>query len=167
MHALLGEIVLHEGFLAATVPEVEGEVAEEFDMGEVDVDGGASIKQGEKKWWLVMKCVGLVGEGNVQSSSIARNVVAEDDASHGGLAGARLAHEEDLLLLGLFYFVADLGWSRVGGGMIWMRRHGLGLVLGMAWWIGGRYCDGEGELEVRFVVDLIVRVAEWVGGWAG
>ena len=31
--ALLGQIVDHEGFLAAAVPEVKGEVAEEFDVG--------------------------------------------------------------------------------------------------------------------------------------
>jgi hypothetical protein len=28
--------------LAAAVPEVEGEVAEELDVGEIDVDGGPS-----------------------------------------------------------------------------------------------------------------------------
>lgn len=41
--ALLGEIVFHKSLLAAAVPEVEGEVAEELDVGEVDVDGGASV----------------------------------------------------------------------------------------------------------------------------
>lgn len=42
VHALLREVVLHEGLLAAAVPEVEGEVAEELYVGEIDVDGGAS-----------------------------------------------------------------------------------------------------------------------------
>lgn len=41
--ALLGEVVLHEGLLAAAVPEVERQVAEEFHVREVDVDGGSSI----------------------------------------------------------------------------------------------------------------------------
>lgn len=41
--ALLGEVVLHKSFLAAAVPQVEGEVAQELDVGEVDVDGGASV----------------------------------------------------------------------------------------------------------------------------
>jgi hypothetical protein len=31
--------------LAAAVPEVEGEVAEELYVGEVDVDGGASVSE--------------------------------------------------------------------------------------------------------------------------
>lgn len=44
MHALLGEVVFHEGLLAAAVPEVEGEVAEKLDVGEVNVDCGAPNK---------------------------------------------------------------------------------------------------------------------------
>lgn len=46
---------------------------------------------------------------NSQSSSVARDVVAEDDAAHARLSGPGLAHEEDLLLLRLLDLVADIG----------------------------------------------------------
>jgi hypothetical protein len=39
---LLREVVLHEGLLAATVPQVQRQVAQELDVGQVDVDGGAA-----------------------------------------------------------------------------------------------------------------------------
>ena len=39
--SLRREVVLHEGLLAAAVPQVEAEVAEELDVGVLDVDGGA------------------------------------------------------------------------------------------------------------------------------
>lgn len=45
---------------------------------------------------------------NSQSSSVARDVVAEDDAAHARLAGPGLAHEEDLLLLRLLDLVPDI-----------------------------------------------------------
>lgn len=54
--ALLREVVLHEGFLAAAVPEIEGEVAEEFYVGEVDVDGSAAV--GEVDFDLVTELKG-------------------------------------------------------------------------------------------------------------
>ena len=38
--SLRREVVLHEGLLAAAVPQVEAEVAEELDVGVLDVDGG-------------------------------------------------------------------------------------------------------------------------------
>lgn len=43
--ALLGKVVFHKGLLAAAVPEVECEVSEEFDVGEVDVYCCAAV------WW--------------------------------------------------------------------------------------------------------------------
>lgn len=64
---LLLEIVLHEGILPAAVPEVEGEVAEEADVGVLDVDGGT------------------------EAARIFGDVVGEDDAAHGGFAGAGFA----------------------------------------------------------------------------
>ena len=40
--ALLCEVVFHKGLLATAVPQVKCEVAEELDMGQIDIDGGAS-----------------------------------------------------------------------------------------------------------------------------
>ena len=40
--SLLREVVLHEGFLPAAVPEVEGQIAEELDMREINVNSGAA-----------------------------------------------------------------------------------------------------------------------------
>lgn len=96
--ALLGKVVFHKGFLSAAVPEVEGEVAEEFDVGEVDVYCCASI------FGSVIHVLGESdrGEENIQSAGIAGEVIGEDDASHTGFSGAAFAHEEDLLLLDFF-----------------------------------------------------------------
>lgn len=48
-----------------------------------------------------------------QSSSIARNVVAEYNASHARFAGSRFPHQQNLLLLGLLDL---LSWFTIGSG---------------------------------------------------
>ncbi len=75
--SLRSEIILHESLLTTTVPQVQGQVAEEPDVRVLHVDGGA------------------------QPSRVAGDVVGEDDGPHRGLARPRLSHQQDLLLHGL------------------------------------------------------------------
>lgn len=65
--ALRGEVVVDEGVLAAAVPQIEGEAAEEADVVMLDVDGGA------------------------EAASIFGDIVGEDDGAHGGFTGAGFA----------------------------------------------------------------------------
>ena len=60
--------------LPSTVPQIEGEVAHEAGMAMLDVDGCA------------------------QPPNILCDVIAENDRAHGRFAGARLAHQQYLLL---------------------------------------------------------------------
>lgn len=61
---------------------------------------------------------------NSQSPRVARDIVAEDDASHARLSRPRLAHQQHLLLLGLLNLQARLGRGRgVGGLAICLGRH--------------------------------------------
>ena len=60
--------------IPSAVPEVEDQVSQELELSMLDIDCGS------------------------QSADILGHEVAEDDAPHGRFAGARLAHEEDLLL---------------------------------------------------------------------
>lgn len=59
--------------LPSTVPEIQRQVAHELSMAVLNIDGGA------------------------ETTNIFGNIIAEDDAAHGGLARATLAHQEDLL----------------------------------------------------------------------
>lgn len=74
--------------IPSTVPQVQHEIAHELDVAVFDVYGGP------------------------QSPDVFGNIVAEDDAPHGRLAGAALAHEQDLALL------LALG-GRVHPGLLW------------------------------------------------
>jgi len=61
--------------LPSTVPEIECQVAQELDIAEININGSS------------------------QSAGVPRDVVAEDDASHGALTRTRLAHQQNFLLL--------------------------------------------------------------------
>lgn len=57
----------------STVPEIKCQVAHELSMAMLDIDGGS------------------------ETPDVFGDIVAEDDAAHGGLAGTALAHQQDLL----------------------------------------------------------------------
>ena len=65
-------------FVPSAVPKIEYEASQEFDSAVLDID-----------------CC-------TEAANIFGDVIAKDDATHGGFARARFAHEEDLLLLGFF-----------------------------------------------------------------
>ena len=70
---LRGEVVLHEGLLTPTVPEVEDQIAQEPHVRVLHVNGGP------------------------QPPRVPGDEVGEDDGPHAGLAGPRLAHQQNLL----------------------------------------------------------------------
>lgn len=68
--------------------------------------------------------------GALQSSRVAGYVVAKDYAPHARLAGARLAHEQHLLLLGLLDLAPHVrrrrrrrGAGALGQGVVQVRGH--------------------------------------------
>ena len=63
-------------FIPSAVPEIEYKTPQELDGAVLDI----------------YRCT--------QAANIFGDVIAEDDAAHGRFTRARLAHEEDLLLLG-------------------------------------------------------------------
>lgn len=63
-------------FIPSTVPKIEYKAPQELDSAVLDI----------------YRCT--------QAADIFGDIIAEDDAAHGRFARARLAHEEDLLLLG-------------------------------------------------------------------
>ena len=60
-----------------TIPKIKHQIPQKLDLAVLDVDSGT------------------------KTADIFCDVVAKDDAAHGGFAGARLAHKKDLLPLGL------------------------------------------------------------------
>ena len=62
-------------FIPSAVPEIEYKTPQELDGAVLDI----------------YRCT--------QAANIFGDIIAEDDAAHGRFARARLAHEEDLLLL--------------------------------------------------------------------
>ena len=68
------EVVVHEGVLAAAVPQRQDEVAQEADVRVLDAQGRA------------------------QAHRVARKVVGEDDRAHRRLAAAALPHQQHLSL---------------------------------------------------------------------
>ena len=63
-------------FIPSAIPKIEYKTPQELDSAVFDI----------------YRCT--------QTANIFGDIVAEDDAAHGRFARARLAHEEDLLLLG-------------------------------------------------------------------
>jgi hypothetical protein len=61
------------GHSPSTIPEVQSQVTHELSMAVLNIDGSA------------------------ETTNIFCDIVAEDDAAHGGFAGATLAHQQDLL----------------------------------------------------------------------
>ena len=85
-------------FIPSAIPKIEYKTPQELDSAVFDI----------------YRCT--------QTANIFGDIVAEDDAAHGRFARARLAHEEDLLLLG-FLEAVHTGSCRLftcqnGGGCI-------------------------------------------------
>mmetsp|Transcript_16030 Transcript_16030/g.28915 ORF Transcript_16030/g.28915 Transcript_16030/m.28915 type:complete len:243 (-) Transcript_16030:108-836(-) len=72
--AIALEVALVESILAAAIPEVQDEVAEETDVMVLHVEGGR------------------------EAHGVSSEVVGEYDGTHGGFARVGLTHEEDFLL---------------------------------------------------------------------
>lgn len=77
---------------------------------------------------------------DLQSACIASNVVTEDDASHARLARARLAHQQDLLLLRLLDLAADLCGRGVDGRALAGVRHCCGRCTELAGLVNDLCC---------------------------
>ena len=75
------EVVLHEGLLAAAVPEVEHQVTQEPHVTVLHINGGP------------------------QPPRVPRDEVGEDDGPHTGLTRPRLSHQQHFFTihLSLFY----------------------------------------------------------------
>jgi hypothetical protein len=100
--ALRREVRIHESVLAAAVPEVEDEVAEETDVVLLDVDGRAEarrerggivgavqLEKGKKK--------GLrFNYARLFSPAASRSGDAQDEGAHGGFPAPRCTHEKNL-----------------------------------------------------------------------
>ncbi len=71
------KVILVEGLVPATVPDVEHEIPEELDISCLDCDG------------------------RFQFARVFGDMIMKDDAAHGGLAGATFSHKQYLLLLRL------------------------------------------------------------------
>ena len=74
--------------LPSTVPEIQHQVSHELDIAVLDINGGA------------------------ETAHVLGHVVAEDNAAHGRLAGAALAHEQHLALLLPLRCVHAAGYGR-------------------------------------------------------
>jgi hypothetical protein len=96
--ALRREVGIHKGVLAAAVPEVEDEVAQETDVVLLDVDGRAQAR-GERG--------GIVGTVRLKKLSGLMTLVllhqrhpgsgdAQNEGAHGGFPAPRCAHEKNL-----------------------------------------------------------------------